>query len=48
MALLYREAFGDIKKDKEADYDEADRVFEKFSYMKDQYSLRNHRLQRVG
>ena len=32
MAKLYREAYGDIKADKEADYNEALRIHEKYAY----------------
>ena len=39
MARLYREAYGDIKKDKEYDYDEADRIQARFDYLKDSKSL---------
>lgn len=41
MARLYREAYGDIKKDKEFDYDEADRIYNRFDYLKDGKSLQN-------
>jgi len=41
MARLYREAYGDIKNDKEFDYNEADRIFERFDYLKDGKSLKN-------
>jgi hypothetical protein len=41
MARLYREAYGDIKKDKEFDYDEADRIYNRFDYLKDGKSLAN-------
>lgn len=34
MAKLYREAYGDIKADKEADYNEAVRIHDKYSYQK--------------
>jgi hypothetical protein len=34
MAKLYREAYGDIKADKEADYNEAARIHDKYSYQK--------------
>ncbi len=43
MARLYREAYGDIKKDKMTDYDEADRIFDKFAYMKDKYALQDRK-----
>jgi hypothetical protein len=39
LARLYREAYGDIKADKEQDYDEADRIDARYSYLKDKYGL---------
>lgn len=33
FSRLYREAYGDIKADKEHDYNEADRIHEKYAYL---------------
>lgn len=39
MSRLYREAYGDIRADKEADYDEAVRIQEKYGYLHDGKTL---------
>ena len=39
MSRLYREAYGDIKADKEHDYDESVRIDEKYNYLFDKQSL---------
>lgn len=41
MSRLYREAYGDIKADKEHDYDESVRIDEKYSYLFDKQSLQS-------
>jgi hypothetical protein len=41
MARLYREAYGDIKADKEHDYNESLRIDKKYSYLYDKKSLYN-------
>lgn len=39
MSRLYREAYGDIKADKEHDYDESLRIDEKYAYLFDKQTL---------
>jgi hypothetical protein len=39
MARLYREAYGDIKAEKEHDYNEALRIHEKYAYLFQKNSL---------
>ncbi len=39
MARLYREAYGDIKADKESDYNEAKRIHDKYAYLNDGRTL---------
>ena len=39
MSRLYREAYGDIKADKEHDYDESLRIDKKYSYLFDNQTL---------
>lgn len=39
MSRLYREAYGDIKAEKEHDYNESQRIHEKYSYLFDKNSL---------
>ena len=39
MARLYREAYGDIKAEKEHDYNESLRIHEKYAYLFDKKSL---------
>lgn len=39
MSRLYREAYGDIKADKEHDYDESVRIDEKYAYLFDKQTL---------
>ena len=41
MARLYREAYGDIKAEKEHDYNEAQRIHEKYAYLFDKKNLDN-------
>jgi len=39
MSRLYREAYGDIKAEKEHDYNEALRIHEKYAYLYDKKNL---------
>ena len=41
MSRLYREAYGDIKAEKEHDYNESQRIHEKYAYLFDKNSLTN-------
>ena len=41
MSRLYREAYGDIKSEKEHEYNEAQRIHDKYAYLFDQNSLEN-------
>lgn len=43
MARLYREAYGDVKADKEHDYNEAVRIHDKYAYLKDGKTLENRK-----
>ena len=39
MSKLYREAYGDIKAEKEAEYNEAQRIHDKYAYLYDKNTL---------
>ena len=43
MSRLYREAYGDIKADKEHDYDESLRIDKKYSYLFDNQTLQGRK-----
>jgi len=41
MARLYKEAYGDIKAEKEHDFNEAQRIYDKYAYLTDKSALAN-------